>query len=267
MARLSLFLSGLATGLAAATAHAGETACRFDAGVLVVPAEVAGIAGDYIFDTGAARTALHETTAHSEGIAAEALSGDVRLAGMVWKQIPLEVADLDVRGWNLSTPLAGIIGVDVLRRYVVDVTYAPCRITLSRPGRGSRRGGYALPLRWDLGRPTVRATVSDDVHQITGDFVVATGANAPVRLADDLAQAPGAALPAELYPDGVWLARLPRVVFAGAEGRDVAAGLMRPEGEAAGVLGGEVLARFRLSFDFPAGRLLVAPAPKQKAPE
>jgi hypothetical protein len=34
---------------------------------------------------------------------------------------------------------------------------------------------------------------------------------------------------------------------------------MKPEGEAAGVIGGEALANFRLRFDFPAGRLVVAP--------
>ena len=57
----------------------------------------------------------------------------------------------------------------------------------------------------------------------------------------------------------MWFARLAGVRFAGAEGRDVAAGLMKPEGEIAGILGGEVLAHFRLRFDFPANRLTVAP--------
>jgi hypothetical protein len=36
---------------------------------------------------------------------------------------------------------------------------------------------------------------------------------------------------------------------------------MKPEGALAGVIGGEVLANFRLRFDFPARRLTVAPAP------
>jgi hypothetical protein len=89
--------------------------------------------------------------------------------------------------------------------------------------------------------------------------VVATGANVAVRLADDLAQAPGAARPDELYPQGVWLARLPAAAFGGLVGRDLGAGLMKPEGEAAGIIGGEVLARFGLRFDFPAGRLILAP--------
>jgi hypothetical protein len=49
------------------------------------------------------------------------------------------------------------------------------------------------------------------------------------------------------------------VTFAGASGRDVAAGLMKPAGEVVGVLGAEVLAHFRLRFDFPSGRLIVQP--------
>lgn len=103
------------------------------------------------------------------------------------------------------------------------------------------------------------ASVSDDAHQITGAFVIATGANVPIRLADDLAQPMPGASP-ELYPQGIWLARLPQVTFAGRTGRDVAAGLMAPEGDIVGILGGQVLAHFRLRFDFPAGRLIVAPA-------
>ena len=51
-----------------------------------------------------------------------------------------------------------------------------------------------------------------------------------------------------------------RLSFAGASGQDVAAGLMPPEGDVVGVLGGPVLAHFRLRFDFPAGRLDLSPA-------
>ncbi len=258
MVRLSLILASLA---AASAARAGEVACRFEAGVVVVAAEVAGIAGDYILDTGTALSALHETKAQAEGIAAWALIGDVRLAGETVVAAPLAVVDLDARGWNLPTPLAGVIGADVLKAYVVDVSFAPCRVRLSVPRHAPRFRGRAIPLAWDLGRPTARASVADDAREIIGDFVLATGASAPVRLADDLAEVPGAGKPAELYPEGVWLARLPKVTFARLVGRDVPAGLMKAEGDVVGVLGGPVLAHFRLRFDFPAGRLIVARAP------
>lgn len=247
--------------LATAPAVAGEAACRFEAGVMVVPAVVAGIAGDYIFDTGSARTQIHDTRARAEGVAGDAITGDVAVADMRIAGLPVTVADLDVRTWNLPTAAAGVIGADALRGFVVDVDFRPCRIRISAPGRARAFSGRTLDLAWDRGRPTAEAAVSDDRHELTGRFVLATGSNVPVRLADDLAQAPGAARIRELYPEGVWLARLPQVRFAGGLGRDVAAGLMAPEGDVAGVLGGWVLAHFRLRFDFPADRLIVAPAP------
>lgn len=259
MVRLSPLPFGVLAVLAAGPAHAGEAACWFERGVVVVPAVMAGIAGDYIVDTGAAQSALHETKAQAEGIAETDLAGDVQVAGVVVKALPLKVIDFDVRTWNLPTPIAGVIGADALKGFVLDVAYAPCRLRLSMPGEAPRFSGRTLPLSWDLGRPTVEASVWDDAHQIAGHFVVATGANVPVRLADDLARAPGATETKELYPEGVWLARLPQVDFAGATGRDVAAGLMKPEGDVVGVLGGSVLAHFRLRFDFPGKRLVVEP--------
>lgn len=254
-------LIALALFLAAGPARAAELACRFEAGMITVPAQVAGIAGDYVLDTGAAQTALHETRAQAEGIAATALTGDVRVGGMLVRAAPLKVLDLDASTWNLPIPAAGVIGADVLRGFVLDVSYAPCRVRLSPPGQAGRFAGRALGLGWDLGRPTVEAAVSDGAHRLSGRFVVATGANAPVRLADDLAQAPGALRPQELYPDGVWLARLSQVEFGGAVGQDVGAGLMKPEGDVVGLLGGAVLAHFRLRFDFPGGKLVVQPVP------
>jgi hypothetical protein len=245
--------------LAGGQARAGEVGCWFEAGVVVVPAEVAGIAGDYILDTGTARTALHETRAQAEGVEGAELTGDVRLAGVVLTARPLQVVDLDARTWNLPTPVAGVIGADLLKDHVLDVRFAPCRVRLSGPGRAPPFRGRALDFAWDAGRPVAPAAVLDGQRELRGPFVVATGANVAVRLADDLAQAPGAAKPDELYPQGVWLTRLPAIAFGGLVGRDLGAGLMKPEGEAAGIIGGEVLAGFRLRFDFPAGRLILAP--------
>jgi hypothetical protein len=256
--RLTLLAALL--GALAAPACAGEVECRFESGTLVVPASVAGIAGDYILDTGTAQSLLHETAAQAAGFAEPTVTGDVVLAGLTAAAAaPLKVADLDIRTWNLPTPAAGVIGADVLKAWVVEVSYAPCRVRLWPAGQAPALRGRDLALGWDLGRPTAAAAVSDDAHEVAGRFVIATGMNVPVRLADDLAQAPGAAKPDELYPQGVWLARLPQVTFAGAVGRDLAAGLMKPDGEVVGILGAEVLAHFRLRFDFPAGRLTVVP--------
>ena len=55
-------LLALAACVAASTpARAGEAACWYENGVVVVTAEVAGVVGDFILDTGQARTQLAET--------------------------------------------------------------------------------------------------------------------------------------------------------------------------------------------------------------
>jgi hypothetical protein len=144
---------------------------------------------------------------------------------------------------------------------VVDVTFAPCRVRLSTPGKAPAFHGLRLPMSWEEGRPAVEAAASDGARTLRGPFVVATGLNVPVRLADDLADAPGASRPEELYPEGVWLARLVRLDFAGTEQDDLGAGLMKPQGDLAGMIGAAALARFRLRFDFPAGSLVASRAP------
>lgn len=262
VARTRLTLSLLAAALAVpAAAEAGEAACWFEGGVLVVPAQVAGIAGDYILDTGSPRTQLHETKAQAEGLEALEVTGGVRLAGLDLPAVAIPVADLDYRGWNLPTPIVGVIGADVLKELVVDVSFAPCRLRLSAPGKAPAfRAARTLPMTWDEGRPVVQAEVADGQRALRGPFTPATGLSAAVRLADDLASVSGTDRPQELQPQGVWLAHLLQLGFAGRRIEDQGAGLAPASGEAAGAIGGPVLARFRLRFDFPRGKLLVAPA-------
>lgn len=250
----------LALAAAGGPASAAEVGCWFEAGMLVVPAEVAGIAGDFVLDTGTARTALHETRAQANGVEATELAGTVRLAGLTLPDRPVLVADLDARTWNLPTPAAGVIGADILKDYVVDVSFAPCRVTLSRPQDAPAfQVTRQLDLGWDAGRPVVEAEVFDGERTLKGPFVVATGVTAAVRVADDLAQPTPELRRQEYYPEGVWLGRLEELALAGLQGQAVAAGVVRPEGEAAGVIGARVLARHRLRFDLPGGRLLIGP--------
>ncbi|MGA0608104.1 hypothetical protein ACO2Q0_19105 [Phenylobacterium sp. VNQ135] len=267
MARARLTLTTLLAAAALpAAARAGETACWFEGGVVVVPAEVAGIAGDYVLDTGQPVTQLHETKAQAEGVATEdveapSVTGNVRVAGLTLEPRTIPVADLDYRGWNLPTPIVGVLGADILKDLVVDVTFAPCRVRLSRPGSAPAfRAAASLPLAWDAGRPVVEARVEDGAHVLRGLFAPATGQPAAVRLADDVAAVSGTDRPQELGPAGVWLARLAELRLAGRRLADQAAGLEPAQGEAAGAIGAPALAHYRLRFDFPGGRLQLAPA-------
>lgn len=253
---------GAALALIAAPACAGEAACWFENGVVVVGAEVMGVSGDYILDTATAHTVLAASQAQAAGFAEAALVGQVRLAGVALKDQPVAVEAVDLRTGALPTPIAGIIGADVLKSFVLDVDFAPCRVRLYRRATTRFPARASLPMAWVAGRPVVRAAVADGPHAFAGDFAPGTGADTAVRLSDAFARAPGAARPNEVYPYGVLFPRLRALSFAGALSENLAAGLMKAEDPAlAGQLGALFLSRWRLRFDFPAGRLLLA-APK-----
>jgi hypothetical protein len=249
--------------LPASTADAGSAACWFENGVVVVPASLMGVAGDYILDTGWPRTELNETMAQAAGYGDRALVGEARVAGINLPAQPVAVTDQDMRTGAFATPIAGIIGADLLRPYVVDVSFSPCRVALHRAGHAPGfRPARRLKILWASGRPAVTAAIADGPRALSGAFIAATGADTGVRLSDAVAAVPGVKKPGELYPYGVLRPRLRALSFAGELSENLPAGLTGAEpGDPLGVLGAPVLARYRLRFDFPRGWLLVA-APK-----
>lgn len=259
---LFAFAAAFAAALAAGpAARAGEARCWYENGVVVVGAEVMGVAGDYILDTGQAATQLAETQAQTAGFEETALTGEVRLAGITLADRPVAVADIDVRTGLLPTHIAGVLGADLFKGLVLDVTPVPCRIGVWRPGEAPRLKAVAsLPITWVAGRPTIPATVSDGASGQAVALSVATGGDAPVRLSETLAGAPGAARPAELYPYGVYRPRLTALAFAGHVWRELPAGLLKAEAGIDGEVGAPVFVGLKLRFDFPAGRLRLAPA-------
>ena len=245
-----------------AQARAGEAACWFENGVVVAPAQVMGVAGDFILDTATPHTQLAETQAQAAGFAETVLTGEVRLAGLRITSRSVEVADLDLRTGALPTPIAGVIGADVLRPYVLDVSFAPCRIALHPAGRAPRFPAWrSLPMAWVAERPVVSAMASDGARSLTANFAPGIGVDRAVRLSDVVAGAPGATKLVELYPYGVLQPKLQSLAFAGATAEDLPSGLVHAEDpELAGQIGAPFLSRYRLRFDFPAGRLELAPA-------
>ncbi|MFL5296579.1 MAG: hypothetical protein ACJ798_09395 [Phenylobacterium sp.] len=262
----TLLLAACLGGLSGPAA-AGETACWFENNVVVVAAEVMGVSGDFILDTATPHTQLGDSQAQTAGYAETALTGEVRVAGLVLAARPVAVANLDMRTGALPTPIAGVIGADVLRDYVLDVSFAPCRVALRTSGQaGPFPSRVTLPIAWTADRPVVDATVSDGTRTLTGAFTLATGGDTAVRLSDALAAAPGAAKPKELYPYGVLFPHLRALSFAGSFSENLAAGLVAAEDPGlAGELGTPLLSRWRLRFDFPRSRLLLAETKKGPA--
>lgn len=269
-ARTTVCLTLLALSALPAAAWAGEAGCRFENGAVVVSASVAGVAGDYILDPSAAHTQLHDTRAQAAGFAETALTGEVRLAGLTIQAAPVAVTDLDARSAGFVTPIAGIVGADLLEGRVLDLKLTPaCRYGLYARGRAPRFGpGERLAVRRVAGVPAVTAGVSDGLRSGYGLFAIDTASAAQVRLSTALAAAvpplsdPGARHQAP--------ARLRALSFAGGLSENVSAGLAEGlEPGLSGTLGNGLWAGRRLRLDVDRGVLLLAPkeeGPKQKGP-
>lgn len=257
--RPALALAPLALALLLApSARAGEATCWFENGAVVVPAEIGGVAGDWLLDPSAPHTLLHETRAQMDGLPpAFTARGDV--AGETLDAVAVTVANLDGRAPGFPTPIAGVIGADVLARFVVDLDFAPCRVRLSarQEGRIDRR---ARTLRLTLvdGAPAVEAAVSDDRRARRGLFLVDWSSRAAVRLTAAGFRPAGAR--AERAPRGVAPARLRALSFDGRLYEETSAALAPDvDPTLAGALGTDLWSRWRLRLDIGHGRLVLTP--------
>ncbi len=237
--------------------RAAETACWFENGAVVVPAEIGGVAGDWLLDPSSAHTLLHDTRADMEGLP-RTFTAAGRLADLTLPPTAVTVADLDDRAPGFATPITGVIGADLLSRYTIDLAFAPCRVRIHAGRAPGLAHARALPLVLVHGMPAVRAAVSDDRRARAGLFAVDWGSRAAVRLADaDLRPAatgldptPRRLAPARLRALSVDGRLYEEVSAATAEGLDPAL---------AGALGLEFWARWRLRLDIAGGALWLVP--------
>lgn len=253
----SLVLGLAASLLLASAARAGEAACWFENGAVVVPAEIGGVAGDWLLDPSSAHTLLHETRARTAGLP-EAFAARGHIAGEALDGLRVTVANLDGRAPGFPTPIAGVIGADVLGLYVVDIDFAPCRVRLSRGEGPGRPEGRALTLTTVAGAPTVLAAISDDRRARRGTFAIDFSSRAAVRLTSATFTPPGSE--AERAPRGVAPARLRALSFDGILYENLSAALAPDLDPAlAGALGTDFWSRWRLRLDIRRGRLLLSP--------
>ena len=238
--------------LMAAPARAGEIACWFENGAVVVPAAFGDIAGDFILDVSAPASLLHETSAQTFGIEAHWARATLRLAGERRGNFPMRVADLGARTRPFVTGIAGVIGAHDLMPFVIEITTSPCRVRLSQRAKPAA-ASIRLPLRMVGGVLAVKAAISDGVSARAGWFAINTGAErtlvADARLSRSSAEGtdPPVRLRA-LSVGGVLFEQIPAALMA-----DPPPGLSGSIGEA-------VWSRFRLSLDPRRGWLALMPA-------
>ena len=236
-------------------ARAGETACWFENGAIIAPAVLGNMAGDYVIDLSAPRTLLHETKAQMEGITVPELTLPVQVAGLKAPAVSVKVADLDARGAGFVTPIAGVIGMDVLAGHSVEIDFAHCRVRIDQPWSARRQ--VVLPVEMIDGLPTITAAVSDGPMARQGAFAIDTASKAMARLSTRGAAATGK-LDASARHQA--LARLRALSIDGVLAENVPASLADdlPEG-VAGTLGTALWARHRLRLAADARTLSDAP--------
>lgn len=255
MSRRVPFLAvSLALCLAGA-ARAGETACWFENGAVVAPAVIGDMAGDYVIDLSAPHTLLHETKAQMAGITQPELPLSVEVAGLKTPAVAVRVADLDARGAGFVTPIAGVIGMDVLAGHSVEIDFARCRVRIDQPWKARRQ--VVLPVEVVEGLPTIVAGVSDGPKALQGAFAIDTASKAMARLSTRGAAATGKL---DMTARHKAPARLRALSIGGVLAENVPASLTDdlPDG-VAGTLGTGLWARHRLRLAADARTLSVAP--------
>ncbi len=167
-------LLGLIGGLVSGAARAGETRCWVDHGAVVVAAAFGDIVGDFIVDASTPNSRLHITRAQGDGIDATTVRRQLVVADEKIADFKMDVADLDLKTRVFDTSINGVIGLDLLRRYVVDISFSPCRMRLSHGMLMPIGGAVRIPLREIGGVATVRATISDGLQTRADDFAIDT---------------------------------------------------------------------------------------------
>jgi len=246
--------------LAGAAASAGETACWLDRGVLVVPAALGDVAGDFILDLSAPKSELHLTAALAAGVETPVDVATLRLAGLALERARFDVVSLNARTWGFPTNIVGVIGADVLAPFVVDIDFHPCRVTIWTGHVPPLAGAVALPIRPLDGAPSLTATAFDGRTAVSGPFAIDTG-SAGVRISD--AKAAYSRAPAG--DDWAWRldppARLAELRMPGEVLSNVRAALQpSAQPDVIGSVGTDVWSRYaKIRIDQRSGRLELVP--------
>lgn len=257
-ATLAVFACAIA---APGLAHAGQVACRYENGAVVVAAEVAGLAGDYILDPSTPQTQLHETKAQEAGIAETALTAPAALAGETVPALPIVVADLDARSYGFSTPIAGVIGADALNGRILDLQLLPCRLGFYTPGHEPPfPRGHTMAVLTVGGVPAVAATITDNRMGGQGLFAIDTASAPAVRVSDRLAVAAPPLADGDAADRSKTPAVLAALSFNGEVVARAPASLVTGLDPAlSGALGTGVWKRWRMRLDLRVGTLTLAP--------
>jgi predicted aspartyl protease len=287
----------LALAAAVWLAFLGASPVLFDSADhrISVPARLAdGKPAWLVVDTGAAVSVLEEKRLPSLGLKASG-SHRVQGAGGAQKASRVQGVAIHLEGVELldqtmdtlaleplsaqtGKPLDGILGYPVFSRRVIAVDYPRRRLSfLDADGYRYRGTGKVVPIELVRNRPYVTArVVLPGGRALEGRFLIDTGASSSLNLwaagraGDEIVASFDKTLTVQAHGVGgafdVRLARVERLELGGfALARPVA--VLRPVAAGQGVprtvgsIGGAVLDRFKVIFDYPRRRMILEPGP------
>jgi predicted aspartyl protease len=252
---------------------------------------------DFLIDTGCSITAIDRAYADEIGLHQE---GEMRVQGMggssggAFARVGtvkvtsktgdgVEVKDLraaivdmgDDQEAVLWRRMGGLIGSDVLSRFVVDIDYDQRIVTLRDPVTFKYQGrGQPIPMGLVMGIPTVRASLDSTCE---GVFIVDVGNGFGLDVHGSMVRtcrifsAVTGRKQVQVYGGGIgdgfvsWLTRLDRMQIGPYEWKEPIAGLslstqgMVGSEDYSGNIGNRVLDKFRVTFDYARSLLYLEP--------
>jgi len=209
---------------------------------------------------------------------------DIGLPGLSLLDQSMATLKLSALAAQAGRNLDGILGRPLFARCVVEVDYhRKCVSVFDAEGYAYRGSGVSVPLTFKDGLPYVKARVTlPDGRSISGKFVIDTGASTSLLLSpsaverEGIAASLGKTMTVQSRGIGgatpVRLARVAKLELGGFTlDRPVAAlhppgaGHISAEGTV-GNIGGGILSRFKVTFDYPRRRMILEPGPDLALP-
>lgn len=232
----------------------------------------------FVIDTGAARMVVDAAVARElrlpEGdndtisgagagrVAVKKIPG-VQLAIGATKVQTYDFVATDLSGVSsiVGQRIDGIIGYPLLRQFIVTIDYAAKQLELRAPNETAGVAGEEFPIRMENGWAFVRATLCiDDAHTVTDDFLIDSGSDDEVNhpLAREAQNARRTQTGNGLgQPVPGFIATAKWLQLGSTKLRGVALASGGGSEQTSKLIGGGVLSRFTVTFDYPHSRIFL----------
>ena len=257
----------------------------------------------FILDTGSVSNVVDTDLANRLSITArdsfEARgAGEKTITGAVGSDVLLAISGLELRQPKIDIEpvnaaisaaegrrVDGLLGYDLLSRFVVEIDYVARQVTIVEPSRFRYVGqGDTIPLEIVRGNILVPADLTLPNGSTTlGTFLIDTAWRTSLTLTSPFVATRNLLTTTPKTIDAVTgmgiggatvdtIGRMPRLKLGQyaienfvADFSHAKAGVLS-QGDFAGVIGAEVLRRFNLIFDYPRGRMIIEPNAMFRAP-